>query len=369
MKPRIPLAYAGFLIIALVAVVGFAAFSPSQTASEPVTTSSSASEVPNASARVASAILALRVSDAESRTATTTAQPTTAAESTTTASDDAAEPTTTTEAVVEVTTTPAPASQSAAPAPPADTTPPALSITSPDDESTVDDRIVTFKGRTEPGASVASGPYEADVDDDGTWTIRLVVVAGPNGASFTATDDAGNSTTERIVVYYEAPSTTTTTKAPSTTTTTTARSDSAPTTTAPAAPKWSPLWPADQAGKRDVESWRSTVAAYFPAERVDCVLGIIKRESGGDPTAYNSSSSAEGLMQHLSKYWHARAKGAGFVDGDGLVATPHNGEANIAAGAWLASYYDRTTGDWWSPWKSNGQFTAFYGSCQSPDPS
>ena len=74
-RPRTPLAYAGLLIIALVAVIGFAAFSPSSdeaadeppssTLTEPIGTS-------DASARVASAVLALRVSDAESRTATTT---------------------------------------------------------------------------------------------------------------------------------------------------------------------------------------------------------------------------------------------------------------------------------------------------------
>jgi hypothetical protein len=322
---------------------------------------------------VASAILALRVSDAESRTATTNAAPQTESTTTSTAAadDDALATTSTSEADVEVEVATAsvaeePSTSSAAAA---DTTPPSLSITSPEAESTVDDRIVTFSGRTEPGATVTSGPYEADVDDDGTWTIRLVVAAGPNGASFTATDDSGNSTTERIVVYYEPPATTTTTKAPATTTTTKA-SDSTPTTTAPPAPKWSSLWPADPAGNQNVENWRSTVAAYFPAERVDCVLGIIQRESKGNPRAYNSSSSAEGLMQHLSKYWHARAKGAGFIDGEGLVATPYNGEANIAAGAWLASYYDRTTGDWWSPWRSSsGGFTAFYGSCQSSDPS
>ena len=65
-----------------------------------------------------------------------------------------------------------------------------------------------------------SGPYEASVDDDGGWSIQLVLAPGPNGAVFTATDSAGNSTDERLVVYYEpADSTTTTTKPKSTTTT------------------------------------------------------------------------------------------------------------------------------------------------------
>ncbi len=55
-------------------------------------------------------------------------------------------------------------------------------------------------------------------------------------------------------------------------------------------------------------------------------------------------------MQHSATYWASRAKGAGFVDSSGLVASPFNGEANIAAGAYLADYYDRIGKDWRSPW-------------------
>ncbi len=222
---------------------------------------------------------------------------------------------------------------------------------------------------------MTSGPYEADVKDDGTWSLKLVVVEGANGASFTATDAAGNTSSVRIVVYYEPPKarTTTTTKPPhtdQTTTTEAPHTDQTTTTKATTTSKWSPQWPADAGGMRDVEKWRSTVEKYWPANRVDCALGIIKRESRGDPRAYNASSDALGLMQHLGKYWKARARGAGFVDADGLVATPYNGAANIAAGAYLANYYASATGQWWNPWKSSsGEFTAFYGSCQSPDPS
>ena len=56
------------------------------------------------------------------------------------------------------------------------------------------------------------------------------------------------------------------------------------------------------------------------------------------------------MLQHSSTYWASRAKGAGFVDDAGLVASPFNGEANIAAGAYLASYYERVGKDWRSPW-------------------
>ncbi len=372
MRPRIPLAYAGLLIVAFVAVIGFAAFSPSSKSPEPAVLDQpeAAAPVTIASARVASAVLALRVSDAESRTATTasstttegtvaaappvdntsTSAPPTSEETTTTA-----ETTTTTEATT--TTTRATTTTEAG-----DTTPPPITVTSPKDGSTVSESLVTFTGTTERGARVASGPYAASVDSDGNWSIKLVLTEGPNGAVFTATDAAGNSNTERIVVHYE-PVTTTTSG--SVTTTTSATTTTAGTT-------WSPLWPADAGGARDVEYWRDLVAKHWPAQRVDCALGIIKRESKGDPRAYNSGSWAEGLMQHLRKYWYGRAKGAGFIDGDGLVATPYNGEANIAAGAYLAAGSEANGYKWWRPWKTSaGTYpdSAKYGSCQSDDPS
>jgi len=255
----------------------------------------------------------------------------------------------------------------AAPAPPAaqtDTTPPALQVISPKDGATVTKRIVEFTGVTERGAEVFSGPFEADVDN-GEWAINLVVAPGANGASFTARDAAGNETTVRIVVNYDAPTTTTTTKAPATTTTkgstTTTTKPATTTTTAAPTSKYSPQWPADSGGIRNVENWRSTVAEYWRADQVDCVLGIIQRESRGDPTAYNSTYGASGLMQHLITYWPSRATGAGFVDSSGRVASPFNGAANIAAGKWLADYYEGRGSNWWAPWSR----LPSYGSCGS----
>lgn len=374
MRPRIPLAYAGLLIIALVAVVGFAAFSPNPDpvdAQDTTAVDDGPTERPEASARVASAVLALRVSDAESRTATTQV-------------DHAAS--TTTSTTVDLTTTSAgnveggdtlaapesaaaesDSTTSSSTAPSRDTTPPSLRVTSHDDGDTVTTRIVSFIGTTDPGASVASGPYEADVSDGGTWELSLVMAPGPNGALFTATDSAGNAATVRIVLNYDAPSETTTTTTANTTTTS---GSSGTTTTTSGGSPWSPNWSADSGGKQNVENWRATVASYWPANRVDCVLGIIQRESGGDARAYNSGSNAEGLMQHLHKYWESRAIGAGFVDGNGLVATPYNGAANIAAGAFLAGWAENYQPAWWWPWKSSGGvFSATYGSCTSSNPS
>jgi hypothetical protein len=368
-KSRIPLAYAGLLIVALVAVVGFAAFSPSS--SDTTTTAEAEETMPadgaTASARVASAVLALRVSDAESRTATTAGGPKTMSEDPSATSDETEligtaaveiEPspptespsTTETPTTTDAPTTTNPPTTTDAPST-ADTTPPVLKVSSPADGSIVDDRVVTFSGTTERGATVSSGPYEASVGDDGDWEIQLVLAPGPNGAIFTARDDAGNTTDVRIVITYEEPqaaTTTTTTRAPSTTTTTSGSSDPAP--------KWSPLWPADAGGIRNVEAWRSLVAKYWPANLVDCALNIIDLESKGDPTAYNSRSNAEGLFQHLSKYWKGRAAAAGFKDSNGLYASPYNAEANIAAAWVIASAAD----PWHRPWTVN----PYYGACQ-----
>lgn len=347
-RTRIPLAYAGLLITALVAVIGLAAFSPSSSPADEPVALETIEPGPLASARVASAVLALRVVDTDTRVATTqgttTAPTTTATEPSTTAAPD----TTTAPDTTEATT--AAAAETTATTAPRDTTPPALKVTSHSDGDTVDSRYVIFKGTSEAGSYVRSGPYDANSDDNGAWALGLTMVDGTNRAIFTAIDDAGNTTEIKVVVTYDAPqATTTTTKATTTT-------NASPTTTAPSSqPKWSPLWPADAGGIRNVEAWRPLVAQYWAADRVDCVLGIIKKESRGDPRAYNSYSSAEGLMQHLSKYWKGRAAAAGFRDSNGLYASPYNAEANIAAGAHIAG----SASDWYTPW---GYHPA-YGSC------
>jgi hypothetical protein len=377
-RSRTPLALAALLVVALVATIGFAAFSTgvvgSSTTTEAVTADTLGTSLP-ISGRVASAVFAMSVTaerNAEVPTATTSADPgadespddgtagdeSTAVESTDTtleaagdeAASDEAGPTTTT-------------------APVGDTTPPPLKITSPKDGATVSDRVVEIEGTTEPGAEVFIGPYDADVDPGGDWAINVVLAAGPNCAVVTARDSAGNESQQRVVINYDAP-TTTTTKAPTTTqskTTATTKAPSPTTTKAPTTTKppstsssgYSSQWPADGGGQRNVENWRSTVAKYWPADRVDCVLGIMVRESRGDPRAHNRSSNAMGLMQHLLKYWPSRAKGAGFVDGNGKVADPFNGAANIAAGAWLANYYAGRGYNWWNPWSS----LPSYGNC------
>jgi hypothetical protein len=386
-RSRTPLALAALLIVALVATIGVAAFSTGivgeSTTTKAVTSDTLGTSLP-ISGRVASAVFAMSVTP--ERNAEVPESTTTTAFGSDSASTESADDDTTTDTTGETDTTVAATTDDpvaddeaaaddtaddAASAPDRDTAPPALRITSPKDGSTVKDRIVEIEGTTEPGASVFIGPYDADVDPGGDWAINVVLAAGPNGAVVTARDSAGNEAQQRIVVNYDAPETTTT-KAPTTTkpksTGTTQAPSSSPTTTkAPTTTKppstsssgYSSQWPADGGGKRNVENWRGTVARYWPADRVDCVLGIMYRESRGDPRAHNRSSNAMGLMQHLLKYWPSRAKGAGFVDGNGQVADPFNGAANIAAGAWLANYYAGRGYNWWNPWSSLPN----YGNC------
>jgi Glucodextranase, domain B len=131
--------------------------------------------------------------------------------------------TTTTTTPIPTTTTATTAAAAAstttvtAASPVVDVTPPPLTITSPEDGSTMEEKTVEFVGVTEAGATVTAGPYQAQVDEEGNWRITLVLSAGGNQARFVARDAAGNQTTVVITVFYEPPVTTT---VPATTTTT-----------------------------------------------------------------------------------------------------------------------------------------------------
>ena len=361
MRSRIPLVLAGLLIIALIATIGLAAFTPGSTDSAADSASVETLELDRPiSGRVASAVLALAVApvrgaDLATSTTIAVADPvpddttTTTAESSPAESTTVAPETSTSSSTTQADTTTTTAEVAAAQTASADTTPPALQVLSPKDGATVTSRVVEFTGATERGAEVSSGPFDADTDDEGDWSVKLVLAPGANGASFTARDAAGNETTVRIVVTYDPPESTTTTTKASSTTTTKAPSGTTTTTTKAPSSGYSPQWPADAGGRRDVEAWRSDVARHWDADKVDCVLGIIYYESKGDPTASNAGRYL-GLLQHSATYWASRAKGAGFVDSNGLVASPFNGEANIAAGSYLAEYYERVGKDWRSPW-------------------
>lgn len=103
----------------------------------------------------------------------------------------------------------------------------------------------------------------------------------------------------------------------------------------------------DQTFTPNVEQWRETVTQAIlanggPITDVPRFLRILECESRGDPNAYNAASGASGLMQHLERYWPARADKAGYTN-----ASPFNAEANIHTSAWLIY---RATGGGWSHW-------------------
>ncbi len=122
------------------------------------------------------------------------------------------DPTTTTEPTTtsparETTTTGATTTTTEATTTTLDLLPPALVVTSPSDGHVFTEKVVRFEGVTEPGATVMAGPYEAEVDADGRWSIVLVLSPGDNRARFTATDAAGNESEATVTVRYEPPAT------------------------------------------------------------------------------------------------------------------------------------------------------------------
>jgi len=112
------------------------------------------------------------------------------------------EPSTTQTTVEQVTTTTA------------DTVAPIIEILSPTDGQVFEEKTITFSGITEPGARVLAGPYEATVDVDGSWSIKLVLDEGENRAVFTAIDAAGNEAIAVVTPVYQPPAPVTSTTKP-----------------------------------------------------------------------------------------------------------------------------------------------------------
>ena len=84
----------------------------------------------------------------------------------------------------------------------------------------------------------------------------------------------------------------------------------------------------------------------FSYSRATC---IAERESGFNEHAYNSSSGASGIFQHLRSYWPSRA--AAYTSITGPLAThrspsPFNGRANIIVSGTMMS-----RGQWYH-WQS-----------------
>jgi bacillopeptidase F len=82
---------------------------------------------------------------------------------------------------------------------------PIIEILSPENGQVFEEKTITFTGLTESGARVFAGPYEAAVESDGSWSIKLILSEGENRAVFTAVDAAGNEATAVVTPVYQPP--------------------------------------------------------------------------------------------------------------------------------------------------------------------
>jgi len=87
-----------------------------------------------------------------------------------------------------------------------DSDPPDIVVLHPENEQHFEKKEVAFEGKTEPGAEVWAGKYQAEVDAEGNWRIVLHLTnPGLNEATFKAKDKAGNIGYASVKAYYEAP--------------------------------------------------------------------------------------------------------------------------------------------------------------------
>ncbi len=140
--------------------------------------------------------------------ATTEVPPSTSPPSVSTVPGSTQAPTATTTSTTEPpppTTTEPPPSTTTTTTKPPDTEPPRIVITFPENRQRFTDNDVTFRGVTEPGATVTRGDRDAVVDGEGHWRMRLRLQPGRQRVVFTATDAAGNSAHAAVVVFYQPP--------------------------------------------------------------------------------------------------------------------------------------------------------------------
>lgn len=83
--------------------------------------------------------------------------------------------------------------------------------------------------------------------------------------------------------------------------------------------------------------WEGLIASYFPAEQVANACRVMMCESGGNPNAKNSGSSASGLFQFLDGTWES-------TTGTPAPARAYDPATQVAAAAKLW----RSSG--WAPW-------------------
>ena len=86
-----------------------------------------------------------------------------------------------------------------------DITPPGLSLSAPAEGARALEASVVVSGSTEPGASVSANGAAASVADDGSFALRVVLVAGANLIAVTASDTWGNQATRWVNVTFDDP--------------------------------------------------------------------------------------------------------------------------------------------------------------------
>jgi hypothetical protein len=91
-------------------------------------------------------------------------------------------------------------------------------------------------------------------------------------------------------------------------------------------------------GPRKVKKLIRCAAGYYHVN-IDKALYVARRESRFDPKAYNASSCAKGLFQHLCRYWPDRADTYGFDNWSAF-----NGRANAFVTMRMVKRYG------WDPW-------------------
>lgn len=77
-----------------------------------------------------------------------------------------------------------------------------LTIVAPEDESTLDTRIVTISGKTLPEAVVSINGDVAEIDASGSFAVQVTLEEGPNTFEVIATDDSGAEVTSDLTVSY-----------------------------------------------------------------------------------------------------------------------------------------------------------------------
>jgi hypothetical protein len=80
-----------------------------------------------------------------------------------------------------------------------------ITITTPEDGSRFDEKVIYFAGTATPGATVVSASgYTADIDEEGNWGITLVLSPGGNKAKFIAETNDGRAEAW-VTLYYDPP--------------------------------------------------------------------------------------------------------------------------------------------------------------------